>query len=72
MKYSNKKMITKSLQEFECRTQWQMCSTPPPRLPGMKPVLRSLAGLDSTTAAAAAAINAITAFSVKFSRPIFF
>lgn len=39
----------------------------------MEPVLGSLAGLDSTAAAAAAApINAITAFSGRFSRPVFF
>lgn len=45
----------------------------PSRFAGMEPVLRSLAGLDSTAAAAVAAapINAITAFSQRFSGPIF-
>lgn len=38
----------------------------------MEPVLRSLAGLDSRAAAAAAAINTITAFSGRFSGPVFF
>lgn len=53
-----------------------MCYAPPPRLSErereMEPALRSLAGLDSRAAAAAAAINTITAFSGRFSGPVFF
>lgn len=48
------------------QTQWIMCYAPPPRLlRKTEPVLRSLASPDS--GAAAAAINAITAFSGRFS-----
>lgn len=48
------------------QTQWIMCYAPPPRLlKKIEPVLRSLASPDS--GAVAAAINAITAFSGRFS-----
>lgn len=64
---------------FEHCTQWLICYTPPTPIKAFRegevePVLGSLAGLDSTEAVAAEAapINAITAFSWRFSGPVFF
>ena len=70
-KETDKRVLVKV---FERCTQWLMCCAPPPGLLEMEPVLGSLAGLDSTAAVAASAvpINAITAFSGRFSGPIFF